>query len=217
MRRPTTTEWMGAAFAVALVLILAVHLGVVQGHRLGTALRVTARWSFLWFWLASAAGALATLFGASFLPLAQRGRDFGLAYASAHTAHVGLVALLLYRTVTPFPRTTLIFFGIGVFWTYLLALLSAGRLSAMLNPAVWRVVRTLGVEYISFAFLVDFAKNPFKHGIGHFLAYLPFLALALAGPLLRLAAALKRRLARTRSRSSGVSTPAGGTSLSASK
>ncbi len=217
MRRPATAEWMGAALAVALVLILAVSLGVEQGHRLGTALRVTARWSFLWFWLASAGGALATLFGSSFLPLARRGRDFGLAYASAHVAHVGLVAWLLYHTVTPFPRTTLIFFGIGVFWTYLLALLSIGRLTAMLNPTVWLAVRTLGVEYISFAFLVDFARNPLGHGIGHFLAYLPFLTLALAGPPLRLAAALKRRLARTRSRSSGVSTPAGGASLSASK
>ncbi len=192
MRRPTTKQWMGAAFAVALALVLAVYLGAGHGHRLGTALRVTARWSFLWFWLASAGGALATLFGSSFLPLAQRGRDFGLAYASAHVVHVGLVAWLLYHSVTPFPRPTLIFFGIGVFWTYLLALLSIGRLSAMLNPAVWRIVRTIGVEYISFAFLVDFAKNPFKHGVGHLAAYLPFLALALAGPLLRLAAAAKR-------------------------
>ncbi len=217
MRRPTTTEWIGAAFAVALALVLPAYLSAEHGHKLGSALRVTARWSFLWFWLASAGGALATLFGSRFVALAQRGRDFGLAYASAHVVHVGLVAWFLYHSVTPFPRPSLIFFGIGVFWTYLLALLSVGRLSAMLNPTVWRVVRTLGVEYISLAFLVDFAKNPFKHGVGQFVAYLPFLALALAGPLLRLAAAAKRRLARTRSRSSGVSTPAGGTSLSASK
>jgi len=217
MRRPTTTEWMGAALVVPLALVLVIRLGVEPKEQITLALRLTARWSFLWFWLASAGGALATLFGSRFLALAQRGRDFGLAFASAHLVHVGLVALLLYRSTTPFPRPALIFFGIAVFWTYLLALLSIRSLSAMLNPTVWRIVRIIGVEYISYAFISDFAKNPFAGGIRHFVGYLPFLTLALAGPLLRLAAAVKRRLARTRSRSSGVSTPAGGTSLSASK
>jgi len=56
----------------------------------------------------------------------------------------------------------------------------------MLAPRTLRIVRTLGVEYISFAFLVDFAKHPFQR------SYLPFLVLAVAGPLLRLAAVAKR-------------------------
>jgi hypothetical protein len=192
MRKPTTAEWMAAAFAVAVAIVLVIRLGVAPEEKLRTALRTTARWSFLWFWLASAGGALAALFGSRFQALAQRGRDFGLAFASAHLVHVGLVAWLLYHMDKPFPRSPLIFFGIGVFWTYLLALLSIRRLSGMLAPGIWRIVRTLGVEYISFAFLVDFAKNPFEHGVLHFIAYLPFLALAVAGPLLRLAAAAKR-------------------------
>ena len=183
---------MGAAFVVALAIVLAVRLGVEPREQLTLALRLTARWSFLWFWLASAGGALAALFGPSFQPLAQRGRDFGLAFASAHLVHLGLVAWLLYRSVTPFPRSALIFFGIAVFWIYLLALLSIRRLAAMLAPAIWRIVRTLGVEYISLAFLADFAKNPFQGGVRHLVAYLPFLVLAVAGPLLRLTATAKR-------------------------
>jgi hypothetical protein len=192
MHKPTTAEWMGASLGAALVIVLIIYLGAGHGEKLALALRATARWSFLWFWLASVGGALAALFGSHFQNLAQRARDFGLAFASAHLAHLGLVAWLLYHSVTPFPRSPLLFFGIGVFWTYLLALLSIKGLSAMLAPSIWRIVRTLGVEYISFAFLIDFAKNPFQGGVLNLLAYLPFLTLAIAGPLLRLAAVAKR-------------------------
>src|SRR5271165_2751667 len=150
MRKPTTTEWMGAAFIVALATVVMVRVFAAPGDKLGVALRATARWSYLWFWLAYAGGALATLFGARFQALAQRGRDFGLAFASAHLVHVGLVAWLLHIETKPFPRPALIFFGIAVFWTYLLALLSIRSLSAMLNPTVWRIVRIIGVEYISY-------------------------------------------------------------------
>jgi hypothetical protein len=34
-----------------------------------------------------------------------------------------------------------------------LALLSIRRVSAMLHPTIWRLVRTVGVEYISYAFM----------------------------------------------------------------
>ena len=42
------------------------------------------------------------------------------------------------------------------------------------------------------AFLVDFDKNPFQGGFANFVAYVPFLALAIAGPVLRLAAFVKK-------------------------
>jgi hypothetical protein len=162
------------------------------GERVSMALRATARWSFLLFWLASAGPALTTLFGSRFLPLARRARDFGLAFASAHLAHLGVVAWIYATSVIVPLRSTLIFFGIAVFWTYLLAILSWNNLSARLNPRVWRIVRTVGVEYIAFAFWTDFAMQTFADGIVNFFIYLPFVALAVAGPPLRLAAALKR-------------------------
>ena len=186
----TTTELMAVTFGVALALVIIVRMIEGPAQRLDTALRVTARWSFLWFWLAYSGSAIATLFGSNYQALAQRARDFGLAFASAHLVHVGLVAWLLYNAVTPF--SGLIFFGVGIFWIYLLALLSITRLSAMLRPRIWRLIRTLGVEYIALVFLVDFAKNPFQGGIVNMLIYLPFLSLAIAGPLLRIAAAAKR-------------------------
>jgi len=165
------------------------------GERLSMALRVTARWSFLWFFLASTSGALARIFGSPFQPLAQRARDFGLSFASAHLAHIGLVGWLLLTSDKPFSRPLLVFFGIGAFFIYLLALLSiSARLRAILGPRMWRVVRTVGTEYIAFTFLAEFAVKSRQPGAANFLIYLPFVLLGLAGPLLRLAAFVKRRL-----------------------
>jgi hypothetical protein len=191
MNRLTTREWMAAAFLVGLVIVLVIRMGAPPGERVQMALRATARWSFLLFWLASAGGALATLFGSRFQALAHRARDFGLAFASAHLAHLGVVAWL-YISEDPPPRSTLIFFGIAAIWTYVLAILSIKRLSARLNPRVWRTVRILGVEYIALAFLTDFAVNPFQGGVLGLVNYLPFQVLAIAGPVLRLAALVKR-------------------------
>ncbi len=192
MNRRTTREWMAASFLVGLVIVLVIRAGAGPGERVAMALRATARWSFLLFWLASAGGALATLFGSRFQALAHRARDFGLAFASAHLVHLGVVAWVYYASPDPPPRSTLIFFGIAAIWTYVLAILSIKRLSARLNPRVWRTVRTVGVEYIALAFLTDFAKNPFQDGVLGVANYLPFLALAIAGPILRLAALVKR-------------------------
>jgi hypothetical protein len=193
MRGRTTTQWMAASFGVGLAIVIISRLGLGPGERVAAALRATARWSFLLFWLAYAGGALATVFGSRFQALARRGRDFGLAFASAHLAHLGLIAWIYYSSLEqPFTQSTIIFFGIAAIWTYVLAILSIKRLSAKLNPRVWRTVRTFGVEYIALAFLADFAKNPFQDGLASLLAYLPFQLLAVAGPLLRLAALAKR-------------------------
>ena len=105
---------------------------------------------------------------------------------------MGLVALLLHEMATPFAGAPLIFFSIAAFWIYLLAILSIGRLSAMLHPTVWWLLRTVGVEYISYAFISDFAKNPFQGGVPHLLAYLRFITVGVAGPMLRLATWAKR-------------------------
>jgi hypothetical protein len=191
-RRTTTREWMAASFLVGLVIVLAIRAGAGPGERFAMALRATPRWSFLLFWLASTGGALATLFGSKFQALAHRARDLGLSFASAHLVHLGLVAWVYYVAPDTPPRSALIFFGIAAIWTYVLAILSIKRLSARLNPRVWRTVRTLGVEYISLAFLTDFARNPFQGGVLDAANYLPFLALAIAGPILRLAALVKR-------------------------
>jgi hypothetical protein len=188
MRRGTTTEWMAGALAVGLAIV---WLTRFLGYPLNDGLRATARWSFALFWLASCGGALATLFGARFQELAKRGRDFGLSFASAHLAHLGLVAWVLL-TGPALSRNLLIFLYGGVFWTYLLAILSIKPLAARMDPKTVRVLRAFGVEYISLVFLFDFTRTHYQGGITDVVEYLPFLLLTVAGPILRIAAALKR-------------------------
>lgn len=109
---PVAAVWMGSAFCVALGLATLTLAALGSGEQ-GTiaALKVTARFSFLLFWLAYAAGAMTTLFGPAFGPLKRRGREFGLAFASAHLVHLGLVAWLTYIGAAPSRG------GISLFWS----------------------------------------------------------------------------------------------------
>jgi hypothetical protein len=181
---------MVAAFGAALLLAASV-LAVMGAAPHGTvaALRVTGRLSYLLFWPAYAGGALAKLFGRRFAFLAERARNFGLAFAAAHLVHLGLVVWLYLITArAPLPEDMFLFFAVAVFWTYLLVLISLPRLAAALGKAPCRMLRLVGSEYIAFAFLVDFVITPLRFGTSRPLEYLPFALLALAGPVLRLAA-----------------------------
>jgi len=151
------------------------------------ALRLTARWAYIFFWLAYAGGALATLFGARLVPLARRGRELGLAFAAAMLPHAALVAWIYHISQKPpASRATLVYFGIGLVFVFLLALLSVRRVGARLPPAFSRGLRLVGTEYIALAFLRDFLHVPAHAGPLQWLAYLPFIALAGAAALLRL-------------------------------
>jgi hypothetical protein len=193
---------MVASFSVALAIVIEYRLEAGPGERVAGALRATARWSFILFWLASVGRALATLFGERFRALAAHARDLGLSYASAHLVHVGLVVWIYYYAIVhgrEVPsQNTLVFFGIAVFWTYLIALLSFDSFAAQLNARTCRVLRIVGVEYIALAFFVDFFKSPFQNGFAHIASYAPFVVLSVAGPVLRLAAMGKRRLPELR-------------------
>ena len=180
--------WLGAAFAVNLLLAAAIFLASGTGvHSTGIALRATARVSFLWFWAAYAGGALTTLFGEIFLPLKQRGREFGLAFAAALLVHLGLVSWLCWIGAAP-AAGVFIFFGSAVVVTYLLALFSFGNLHSILGPRWWQLLRIIGMNFILYAFFKDFTGNPFHGGIRHGIEYVPFAAMTIVAPLLRLAA-----------------------------
>jgi hypothetical protein len=186
---------MGAAFGIALAiaaLVLVLQGANNKGTRL--ALELTARWSFLLFWLAYAGSAMAELFGVP--SLAGRGREFGLAFASAHLVHIGLViwlGVILGRV--PLSGGLLLFFLIALFCTYLLAGLSFGGVKA-LGPA-WPPLRFVAMNYILIAFGRDFVlpvlyPKPAQVNLGHFMFYAPFMLASIAAPLLVLAANMRR-------------------------
>jgi hypothetical protein len=201
LARPNAAVWMGSAFCAALGLAALVLAALGTGER-GTdvALQLTARFSFLLFWPAYAAGAMTALFGTVFEPFKRRAREFGLAFASAHLVHLALVAWLTYIGDAP-PREVFIFFGVAVLWTYLLALFSVRRLQLALGSKGWWCLRVLGLNYIAYAFASDFLRYPQLSSIKYLVGYVPFAVLSVVGPLICLAAFM-RRAARNFFRSS---------------
>jgi hypothetical protein len=211
--KPSTFLWMGAAFGVALGLAVFV-LGFegVDTKSLVLALRVTARWSFLPFWIAYSAGAMAVLFGPVFKPFAERGREFGLAYAAAQLIHLSLVVWLFQiSSRPPLSGLLLVFFSVGLFWTYLLALFSFGGLSKLLGSAGWQTLRVVGLNFIMLAFARDFVPTALhgteNYGGWRLVQYAPFAALCVAGPLLVLAATARRELGTAFPRTSNSGLP----------
>jgi hypothetical protein len=190
---------MGAAFGLALALTVLVFALYGTGEKaVRTALDVTARWSFLLFWMAYCAGALGTLLRPALAGLSRRGRDFGLAFAAGHLVHIGLIVRLgLILDRVPLHGGLLVFFLVAIVFTYLLAALSFG-LAEALGPVLWRTLMFLGLNYILIAFARDFVLGAIKTGTTHrelwrVLDYSFFAALCLAAPLLRLAASVRRR------------------------
>jgi hypothetical protein len=182
-------RWMAAAFAMAAVIATAVlaHYGTGT-NATNTALQVTARFSFLLFWLAYAGGGLAVLLG-PFAPapahfLKRHGRDFGLSFAAAHLVHITLVGWLVWSGHPP-GRDVFVFFVPPLLVVYLLALFSLPSLQRALGPGLWAVLRTVGMTYIAYAFAADFlGGNPFDLRLPNLILYTPFALLTVAGPLL---------------------------------
>ena len=157
--------WMGTAFCVALILAAVILLSMGTGEKgTITALRMTARLSFLLFWLAYAGPAMAKLFGSTFAILARHGRDFGLAFAAAQLVHIGLIVWLFYVSADPpsLTSTFIQFEFIGLVWIYVLAAFSIGRLRAALTPNVLRIVYAIGLEYIALVFFFNFVVIPIR-------------------------------------------------------
>ena len=198
-RRPIYSDvrvWMAAAFCIAFVASACVMATIGANERgISDALLLTGRVSFLLFWPAYAGGAAASLFGSAFNVLRRWRRHFGLSFASAHIVHLGLVAWLCSIGAAP-PITSFVIFGIAVAWTYLLAAASIGRLQATIGQRGWQLISIVGLNYIAFAFALDFVQFPPDFSPKYVVGYLPFAVLTLGGFGLR-ACAWAARLIRT--------------------
>ncbi len=185
---PIAASWMGAAFAINCLLTATIFAAYGAGvHGAQIALMATARVCFLWFWAAYAGGALEPLFGGAFKPLHLRGREFGLAFAAALLVHLCVVVWLCYLGEAP-KLGVFIFFGTAALCAYIITLFSFNSLNQMLSRDLWRLLRTVTMNFILFAFLVDFLKISFDEGVWRVMKYLPFALLTLAALALRLAA-----------------------------
>jgi hypothetical protein len=189
--------WMIGAFGGALALAGAVLAGYGTGPEgVGQAVRYAARWSFLFFWLSYAGGAMAILFGPAFAGLARRARALGLAFATALQVHIGLVVWLgVLIGQIPLQGGILLFFLVALSFTYLLVLLSFGIGTRNLGR-LWRPLLFLATTYILIAFGRDFVLGALHLDVRHwrlFVEYVPFALLSLIAIPLRLAALLRQR------------------------
>jgi hypothetical protein len=189
--------WIVGAFGGALALAGVVLADYGTGPvGIGQAVRYTARWSFLFFWLSYAGGAMAIVFGSAFAGLARSARNLGLAFAAALQVHIGLVVWLgLVIGQIPLQGGLLLFFLVALFFSYLLALLSFGIGMRKLGR-LWRPLLFLGASYILIAFGRDFVLGALDPANQHWPSaaeYLPFALLSLIAIPLRLAAFLRQR------------------------
>jgi hypothetical protein len=197
-RHDPAWAWMIGAFVGGLMLSVAVLAGYGIGpDGLRRGVFVTARWSFLFFWLSYTGGAIATLFGPAFAGLARQARALGLAFATALQFHIGLVVWLGVEIgQIPLQGRVFWFFLVALFFAYLLALLSFGIGMRALGR-LWRPLIVLGTTYILIAFGRDFVPGALDQKTQHWLyaaEYVPFALLSLIAIPLRLAAFLRQRV-----------------------
>jgi hypothetical protein len=127
---------------------------------------------------------MAKLFGPRLERWARNGRELGLAFALAQTVHLALV-LWLYRIATE-PVGIMTFFWLGMVCLYGLALFSLPRLRNAFEPRIWRIFRTISIEYIALVFACDFIIGPLRAGIQNYpLSYIPFAVMLVGGVCLR--------------------------------
>jgi len=177
---------MSAAFAMAAVIaagVLAIY--GTKPRAINFALFITARWSFLLFWLAYSGGGLAVLFGPVAQPIARHGREFGLSFAAAHLVHVGLVVWLCLIGAAP-GWDLFYFFLPPLFVLYVISVFSIPTLHKKLSPTLWAILRTGGMTYIAYAFGADFLADPFSEDAKRIILYAPFTVMTVAGPVLHL-------------------------------
>lgn len=193
--RPRAAIWMGLA-ALAAIALAAGTLATLGTAKTGVeaALRLTARLGFLLFWPSYAASPLATLFGERWRPLGRYARVLGMAFAAVLAVHLTLVAWFLWIGAA-LPLQTFVIFGAGAICAYTLLLLSIDQVRRAMSTPTWRLVQTIGTNYILFAFAYDFLRPQPLSAAAFLVLYLPFDVLVFLGPALRLLAWLKKRRA----------------------
>jgi hypothetical protein len=171
---------LGAACVAVLVSAVTLALLGLNEHGLDAALILTGRWGFLLFWPAYAGSGVYALCGGHFGIFKRYSREFGLSFAAAMLVHVGLIVLLCVIGAAP-GVGLFVFFGLGILFTYTLALLSLAAWQRRIGRRSWWFLRTVALNYIAYAFATDFLPGLATHGLKHLVLYAPFALLSVLG------------------------------------
>jgi uncharacterized membrane protein len=172
---------MSAAASVSVILGAAA-LAVLgrNEHGLDVGLMLTGRWAFLLFWPAYAGGGLAALVGRRAAFIGRHGRALGLAFAAAMPAHAGLIVWLCAIGAAP-AAGVFVIFGPALVCVAALAVFSLPGAQRWLGRTSWWLLRFVAMNYIAYAFAIDFLRDPFSGGVKHALLYAPFAVLSVVG------------------------------------
>jgi hypothetical protein len=188
---PRALPWVGAGAALAIVIAIgALTLRGDGATGTETAVSLTGRLAFFFFWPSYVGSASVTLFGEALQPLKRRARALGLAFSAVIVVHLTLISWLCWIGKAP-PLQTFIVFGLAAFWVVLLVLCSAERIGRALGKLGWWVLRNIGMNYIALVFALDFVRLHPPTFLKE-VEYLPFAAMSVSGPLLLLAAWIRQ-------------------------
>lgn len=191
--RSATPSSVGLCAVLALgCLSIGLAAGAAPDERWQLAARYTARLSFLLFlpvYAASAWHRLAPSAASRFVM--RRRRAFGLGFATAHTVH--LCALTTYQvTVEKWPDAATLIVGGGAYAAMFAMAATSNDAAVRRLGRSWRRLHSVGIHWLWFVFTFSYAGRV----LGGRLAFAPFLAAALGGLGLRIAAARARRRSR---------------------
>ena len=77
-----------------------------------------------------------------------------------------------------------IFVGTAATFLYLIALCSIARVRQAIGTIGWRLLQIVGMNFIAFAFAVDFFRMSDGFSLKYAVSYLPFAVLSVAAPIL---------------------------------
>ncbi|MCA0340441.1 MULTISPECIES: hypothetical protein [unclassified Shinella] len=190
------TGWLCAAVAVACFSVTAFATDPTEAARM--AIRLTARTSLLLFLLAFCASSLDFLWpSAATRWIKANRRSFGLAFAFSHLLHaVAIVALSQFNPVLFDELTAPAAFvagGTAYFVIILMTLTSFDRVSEIVGARIRGIIHSGGIWFLLLSFVINFGRRAVMTPE----MYWPYMALLAAAIVVRIAAHVLRRTART--------------------
>ena len=180
-----------ANFALALTLV---HVNGLSSHAISLALRITARVSFVYFFLVFIASPLHTLMRSRLSAILMRNRRvLGIVFGVSMSIHASfIVTLFVIHAPNRPPQIQDTDFSLGIPGILYVAFMTATSFDALrrwLDSGWWKGLQTAGlyiVWYLFFICLVDSEEH--KSPAHPWLSYFPIIAALIGAMVLRLAA-----------------------------
>ena len=154
--------------SLLLSLFLAGYSLVIMSSKDGALLwaRYSANLSFLYLFAAFSASALNLRFNNQITKfLLRKRRYFGLGFALAHSFHLAALIFFFSATNDEPSIVSIIGGGSGYMLMYAMALTSTDKMVRRVGIKNWRLLHTIGINYLVIAFLFTFIANIFEKDI----------------------------------------------------